>query len=218
MEITWYGLSCFRIREGGTTIVCDPYHKSVGAQLPKLKADIVTVSHDQPAHNDAVRVGGEPKILTGPGEYEIQNVFITGLHSHHRKQNGSVCERNIAFFFEFDGFCIGHLGDMGEIPKKSDIDERQIGEIDILMVPVGGGDTLDSTRAAEMVGMLEPKLLLPMHYQQPNLSAKWIEDLEPVDKFVKELGVTMPETQKTLKITKSALPEETQVVLLDAAL
>jgi L-ascorbate metabolism protein UlaG (beta-lactamase superfamily) len=79
MDITWYGLSCFRIREGGVTVVCDPYDKSVGPALAKVRADIVTVSHDRAGHNAVERVTGEPKVLTGPGEYEVKNVFITGV-------------------------------------------------------------------------------------------------------------------------------------------
>jgi L-ascorbate metabolism protein UlaG (beta-lactamase superfamily) len=214
MDITWYGLSCFRIRESGITLVCDPYDKAVGLTLPKLRADIVTVSHDRPGHNAADRVTGDPKVLRGPGEYEVKNVFVTGLATYHRKHKSELAERNVAFFFEFGDLTVGHLGDIGEVPSQSEIEELNIGEVDVLLVPVGGGDTLDPTRAVEIVGMFEPKLVVPMHYQQAGLSPSITERLEPVDKFLKELGVAIPDPAEMVKISKSGLPEETQVVIL----
>ena len=147
MEITWYGLSCFRIREGGITVLCDPYDKTIGLNLPKVRADIVTVSHERPGHSAVDRVQGEPKIIAGPGEYEVKNVFVTGLATYHRKQTGKPLERNVAYFFEFGDLTIGHLGDIGEVPSQSEIEELNVGDIDVLLVPVGGGDTLDPARA-----------------------------------------------------------------------
>jgi L-ascorbate metabolism protein UlaG (beta-lactamase superfamily) len=214
MDISWYGLSCFRIRESGVTVVCDPYDKAVGLTLPKLRADIVSVSHDRPGHNAAQRVNGEPKVLSGPGEYEVKNVFMTGLATYHRKTKGELAERNVAFFFEFGDLTVGHLGDIGEVPAQSEIEEMNIGEVDVLMVPVGGGQTLDPTRAVEIVGMFEPRLVIPMHYRHAGLDADLGDRLEPVEKFLKELGVAVPDPIDTLKLSKSSLPEETQVVLL----
>lgn len=214
MDITWYGLSCFRIREAGATIICDPYDRTVGLQLPKVRADILTISHDRPGHNSADRVGGEPKVLRGPGEYELRNVFITGAATYHRRRKDVAPERNVMFFFEFGDLTVGHLGDLGEVPTQSEIEELNLGEVDVLIVPVGGGDTLDPTRAVDVIGLFEPRLVIPMHYQQPELSALWASSLEPVDKFLRELGVSAPEPQEILKITKSSLPEETQVALL----
>lgn len=214
MDITWYGLSCFRIREGGVTVICDPYDRSVGPVLPKMRADIVTVSHDRPGHNAVDRVLGEPKVLTGPGEYEVKNVFITGLTTYHRRSDKHPLERNVAFFFEFGDLTVGHLGDIGEVPAQSEIEELNIGEVDVLMVPVGGGETLDPARAVELVGLLEPRLVIPMHYRHPGLNESLLRTLEEVDKFLKEFGAASIEPIETLKLTKSALPEETQIVLL----
>jgi L-ascorbate metabolism protein UlaG (beta-lactamase superfamily) len=214
MDITWYGLSCFRIREGGVTVICDPYDRSVGLQLPKLRADIVTVSHERPGHSSAERIAGEPKVLRGPGEYEVKNVFITGANTYHRRHKELPPERNVIFFFEFDDFTVGHLGDLGEVPAQSEIEELNVGEVDILMVPVGGGEILDPTRAVEIIGMFEPKLVVPMHYHQPQLSTSWAQSLEPVEKFLRELGTSAPEPQEMVRLTKSGLPEETQVALL----
>ena len=218
MDISWYGLSCFRIREGGITIVCDPYDKSIGGQLQKLRADIVTVSHDQPAHNGADRITGEPKVLRGPGEYEVRNVFVTGATSYHRRNDGQPQERNVIFFFDFGDISVGHLGDLGEVPSQSEIEELNLGEVDILMVPVGGGATLDPTRAVEVIGLFEPKLVLPMHYRQSELNLPWLAELEPVDSFLRELGLSAPEPQDMLRISKSSLPEEPQVILFNPIL
>ena len=214
MDITWYGLSCFRIREGGITVICDPYDKSIGLTLPKVRADIVTVSHLRPGHSAADRVSGDPKTLSGPGEYEVKNVFVTGLATFHRKQKGELPERNVAYFFEFGDLTVGHLGDIGEVPTQSEIEELNIGEVDVLLVPVGGGQTLDPTRAVEIIGMFEPRLVIPMHYRHPGLLDDFALGLEPVEKFLKELGAATPEPVEMLKVSKSSLPEETQVVLL----
>ena len=212
MEITWYGLSSFRLREGGVTVVCDPFDKSIGLQMPRIRADIVTISHDRPGHNAIDRLTGEPKVLSGPGEYEVKNVFVTGLVTYHKNGGAEKPERNVAYFFDFDGLVVGHLGDLGKVPTQTQVEE--VGDIDILLVPVGGGEVLDASKAAEVIGLLEPRILIPMHYQHPGLNPKTFADLDPVDKFLKELGITDPTQTDTLKITKSALSEETQVMLL----
>jgi len=214
MEITWYGLSCFRLREGGSVVLCDPYDKSVGLTLPKVRADIVTISHQQPGHNGAGRVTGELKTIAGPGEYEIKNVFITGATTYHRKGAANANERNVIYFFDFGEFTVGHLGDLGELPTQSEIEELKIGTVDVLMVPVGGGSTIDPTRAVEVISLFEPKIVIPMHYNQTGLTDELNGNLEPVEKFLKEFGAAVPEPQDIFKASRSSLPEETQVVLL----
>jgi L-ascorbate metabolism protein UlaG (beta-lactamase superfamily) len=214
VDITWYGHSCFRIREGGVTVICDPYDKkATGLSLPRVKADIVTISHDQPGHNHAEAVGGEPKVLRGPGEYEIKNVVITAMTTYHKADGGALPERNVAFFFDFDGFTVGHLGDLGQIPQQRQVED--LGEVDVLLVPVSGRNTLDAARITEVISLLEPKIVVPMHYQHPGLTRELAESLEPVDKLLKELGISEPQTESMLKLTKSSLPEETQVILLE---
>ncbi len=214
MDITWYGLSCFRIREGGVTIVCDPYDKALGLTLPKIRADVVTISHDRPGHNAAERVTGEYKVLSGPGEYEVRNVFVTGLTTYHRRSGKNIAERNVAFFFDFGDLTVGHMGDIGEVPAQSEIEELNIGEVDVLMVPVGGGATLDPARAVELVGLLEPRIVIPMHYRHDGLTGLFADQLEGVEKFLKEFGAPALDPIETLKISKTGLPEETQVILL----
>jgi len=214
MDINWYGLSCLRIREGGTTILCDPFDKAIGLTLPKVRADIVTISHDQAGHNAGERVLGEPKIISGPGEYETRNIFITGATTYHRKGSPNANERNVIFFFDFGGLVVGHLGDLGEVLSQSAVDDMKLGDVDILFVPVGGGSTLDATHAVEVISVFEPKIVIPIHYQHPGLNTSLAEQLDPVDKFLKEFGAGIPEARETFKVSKSSLPEETEVVLL----
>ena len=172
------------------------------------------MSHERPGHSAADRVTGDAKVLNGPGEYEIKNVFVSGLATYHRKKKGVELERTIAYFFEFGDLTIGHMGDIGEAPLQSEIEALNVGEVDVLLLPVGGGDTLDPARAVEVVGMLEPRLVIPMHYQHPGLAPALAQSLEPVEKFLKEFGVSAPEPQEMIKISKSSLPEETQIALL----
>lgn len=215
MDISWYGLSCFRIREGSVTVVCDPFDKSIGLTLPKMRADLITVSHDRPGHSAVDRVQGDAKVLRGPGEFEVRNIFVSGLATYHRKRKDAGVERTIAYFFEFGDLTVGHLGDIGEVPQQSEIEALNIGEVNVLFVPVGGGDTLDPARAVEVIGLLEPRIVIPMHYQHEGLAPDLFDRLEPVERFLKEFGVTAPERVDTFKLSKTSLPEETQVVLLN---
>ncbi|MEZ4859901.1 MAG: MBL fold metallo-hydrolase [Caldilineaceae bacterium] len=214
MDITWYGLSCFRIREGGVTVICDPYDKSIGLSLPKTRADIVTISHDQPGHNAVDRLNNDALVLSGPGEYEVSNIFITGATTYHHKNSPNAKERNVIFFFDFGDLVVGHLGDLGEVPTQSDVEALNIGELDVLFVPVGGGAILDATHAVEVISVFEPKIVIPMHYQHAGLAPALAQQLEPVEKFFKEFGAGAPEAQDMLKVSKSSLPEETQLILL----
>ncbi len=215
MEITWYGHACFRLREKQVTIMTDPYDKSIGYTLPRVRADIVTVSHDMPGHNFVQGVKGEPRVLNGPGEYEIAGVFVTGISTlHHRPKTDKggqpvLPEHNTIFVYEFDKLTVCHLGDLGEVPSQAQVESMS--KVDILLIPVGGGATLDAARAAEVISLLEPSIVIPMHYQTPYTHLA----LDPVDKFLKEMGLPVPPVQDLLKISASELPEETQVVVLD---
>ena len=205
MEITWYGLSCFRLSERKhATIVTDPYNGKLGLPQLKLKSDVVTISHDAQGHNYATAVTGKTHSLTGPGEYEIGNVFITSIVT----DNSEEVKRNVVFMFDFDGVTVAHLGDMSAVPKQTQIEALE--QVNILLVPVGGGNSLNAAQASELVSMLEPNIVIPMHYKLPGPKL----DLEGVDRFLKEMGVTEPTEETTLKISKGNLPEETETVIL----
>lgn len=209
MEIDWFGQSCFRIREGAVTVVTDPYDKSIGYVLPRLRADIVTVSHDAPGHANAAQVKGDPKVLTRPGEYEIKGVFITGIQSWRGPgARGEAKEENTIFVFEFGDLTVCHLGDLSRVLTQAQVESMP--NIDILMVPVGGGGALDADKAAEVISQLEPRIVIPMHYLTPYVNLP----LDPLGKFLKEMGVADQPTLDSLRVTRSQLPEETQVVVL----
>lgn len=209
MDIDWFGQSCFRIREGAVTVVTDPYDKSIGYTLPRLRADIVTVSHDAPGHANAAAVKGDPKVLTRPGEYEIKGVFITGIQSWRGPgARGEAKEENTIFVFEFGDLTVCHLGDLSRVLTQAQVESMP--GIDILMVPVGGGSALDADKAAEVISQLEPRIVIPMHYLTPYVNLP----LDPLGKFLKEMGVADQPPLDSLRVTRSQLPEETQVVVL----
>lgn len=206
MEITWYGMSCFRITERKhATIVTDPYSTDLGLGELKLKADVVTTSHDAPGHNHLAAVSGMEHILDGPGEYEIGSVFITGIPTPSK--NGKF--NNVIYVFDYNGLTVAHLGDIGEVPSQKQIEDLEL--VNVLLVPVGGGSSLNAARAAELVSMIEPNIVIPMHYQIPGLKTK----LDPLDKFLKEMGATDAREEAGFKATSvDGLPEETTVIIL----
>ena len=208
MDINWYGFSCFRLRERGVTAICDPLNrKATGIQLPRIRADIVTISSGSSALAEGTDgVSGEPKILRGPGDYEVKQVLVTGLPT---SQNGT---RNVAFFLDFAGLTVGHLGELGQVPASAGGEE--LGDIDVLLAPVSGPHVPDVSRIAEVISQLDPRIVVPMQYSDEGIRSEQSESIEPVDRFLKELGISDPEVTDTLKLTKSGLPEETQVVLL----
>lgn len=217
MDITWHGYSCFRMAErGALTVVTDPYDKSVGDDLGKLKADVITISRDAPAHNNANAVvgaqRGDIKRIVGPGEYEIGGVFVTGVAMKPR-QNAAEGARATAYAFRFDGLNVAHLGGLAFVPTQAQIDALET--VDVLLVPVGGGaNGLTAAQASEVISLIEPSIVVPMHYRAEGLNPK--EPLDTVAKFLKEMGLSDVKPQESLKVNRSQLPENTQVVLLDA--
>jgi L-ascorbate metabolism protein UlaG (beta-lactamase superfamily) len=209
MEIFWYGLSCFRLSERGlASIVTDPYdHQVTGYEPLKLKADIVTVSHDAPGHNNVNAVKGKTHVLTGPGEFEIGGVFITAVQTNGIKR-ASDEPRNTLYVFDYNGLAVAHLGDLRRVPSQTEVEA--LGNVHIALVPVGGGGGLSATRAVEVISLLEPGIVIPMHYNIPGGNLK----LNPVSKFLKEMGIAHIEPQPSLKISPGGIPDETRVVLL----
>jgi L-ascorbate metabolism protein UlaG (beta-lactamase superfamily) len=209
MDITWYGHSCFRLSERGVVIVTDPPSDELGYSRPRIRADVVTISHDHPGHNNRIGFRGGPHFFDGPGEYEVKGVFITGIIAYHDSRRGAVRGRNVIFVFDFDGLTVCHLGDLGHVPTQSQVEA--LGDVDVLLIPVGGVHTVDASKATEVISLIEPRLVIPMHYKTRLGTAK----LQTVDKFFKEMGLDPLAAQPELSISKSSLPEETQVVLLD---
>ena len=191
-------------------VVTDPFDKSVGYTVPKLRADFVTISHDAPGHANAAAVKGEPKVLTRPGEYEIKGVFVTGIQTWRGPTaNGDAKEENTVFVFEFGDLTVCHLGDLSKVLTQAQVESMP--DVDVLLAPVGGGSALDADKAAQVIAQLEPHIVVPMHYLTPYTTLK----LDPLPKFLKEMGVTEHEPQESLRVVRSQLPEQTQVVVLE---
>ena len=217
MEITWYGHSCFRLTERNyATVVTDPFdHKTIGYDPLKLRSDIVTVSHDAPGHNNTDAVKGTSHVIDGAGEFEIGGVFITGVQTDGggsgkkkaRDRDESV--RNTVYVFDYDGITVAHLGDLKQTLTQAEIES--LGTINVALVPVGGGGGLNAAKAAEVISLIEPNLVIPMHYATPAVNVS----LDSLNKFIKEMGLSKPENQTSLKVTRSGLPNETRVMVLD---
>lgn len=211
MEITWYGHSCFRLMERGfASVVTDPFDSKVTGYGPlKLKADIVTVSHEAPGHDFVSVVKGKSHVLTGPGEYEIGGVFITGVRTNGVGKRATDEPLNTLYVFDYDGVTVAHLGDLRRVPSQTEIEA--LGNVHVALVPVGGGGGLNAAKAVEVISLLEPGFVIPMHFGTPDTLVK----LTPVTKFLKEMGLGEIEPQPSLKITRSNVPDETRVVVLD---
>lgn len=210
MDIDWLGHSCFRLREGGVTIITDPYDKSIGYVMPRVRADIITVSHDAPGHAAAPAIKGDARVLSKPGEYEVKGVFITGIQTWRAaRAGGEAKEENTVFVFEFGGLTVCHLGDLARPLTQAQVEAMP--DIDVLLVPVGGGSALDADKAAEVISLIEPRIVIPMHYETPYVNLP----LDPLSKFLKEMGAAEHAPQESLRVTRTELPEETQVVILE---
>lgn len=211
MEITWYGHSCFRLVERGlASVVTDPFDsEAVGYEPLKLKADIVTISHDAPGHNFASAVRGASHTINGPGEFEIGGVFITGVQTDGTGKKAAEKPRNTLYVFDYMGINVAHLGDLRSVPTQAEIEA--LGTVHVALVPVGGGEGLNAAKAAEIVSLLEPNIVVPMHYRTPAVKV----ELDRLDKFLKEMGLHEAESAPLLKVSKSSLPDETKVVVLN---
>lgn len=212
MIITWQGHSCFKLQDkvgtDGITLVTDPYGKECGLKMPSFEADIITVSHDHADHNNVSALRGTPFIIDCPGEYDIKDVLIEGIDSFHDEKNGDERGHNTIYRIEIDDISITHLGDLGSALTDAQIEK--LAGTDILLIPVGGKYTLDAKKAVEVISQIEPRIIIPMHYKTEGLAY----DLDPLDKFVKEIGLT-PTYEEKLKISKKDLPqEEMELVVL----
>jgi L-ascorbate metabolism protein UlaG (beta-lactamase superfamily) len=207
LEIIFLGHSAFRLRGREVTVVTDPYPPAASFAMGKVAADVVTVSHRSPNHSFTEGVGNDPRVVNGPGEYEIADVLIHGVATATEPRNGAL---NTAYVLRFDDLIVCHLGDVRE--KLSDKQVEEIGSIDVLLVPVGGGRALTPARAAEVVHQLGPTIVIPMHYR---LTGGPVPELDPVDLFCREMGSKEWTQEPKLTVTRSSLPAETRLVVLE---
>ncbi len=220
MDITWLGHSSVRIRGTQITLVTDPFDESVGMQIPKTRADIVTISHDHPHHAYSEGVDGSPRIIRGPGDYEIANFYITGIgtprnpkrpqEDEENEPNPDLDDRqiNTVYTFRTEGISICHLGDLGrELTSRQ---SEGLNQTDVVIAPVGGNCTLGPEKIAQLVNVIGPRIVIPVHYQTEGINT----ELDTVDKFLSEIGVSEVSTQPRLSVTATNLPREMSVVIL----
>jgi len=208
LDVTWLGHGCFRLRGRSAAVVTDPYPPALGLKLQRLDADLVTISHEHANHNYAQAVR-EAYEIRGPGEYEVAGVSVIGLPTYHDAEKGAKHGRNTVYLFEIDDLRVCHLGDLGH--KLDDVEAETVSSPDVLLVPVGGRTAMNAALAAEVVRQLEPRFVVPMHYAIPGLKL----ELDPVDRFLKEMGLTASEPQAKLSVQKSSGEYDTKVVVLE---
>jgi L-ascorbate metabolism protein UlaG (beta-lactamase superfamily) len=208
-EIKWFGHACFRLRSRDATILTDPVPRSFGYKVDKQKVDIVTISHDHPGHNNVDLASGEPKLVNGPGEYEMNDVFITGIATWHDEQKGAEHGRNTAYLFDLEDLVVCHLGDLGHTLTEAQVESMS--SADVVIIPVGGGTALDATKAVEVIGQLEPKIVIPMQYQTPSGDSQ----RDPLERFLKEMGITDVTPRDKLTVRGNDLGDSLEVVVLE---
>jgi L-ascorbate metabolism protein UlaG (beta-lactamase superfamily) len=208
LDVTWLGHGCFRLRGRGAAAVTDPYPPTIGLKLSRLDADLVTVSHEHANHN-YTQVVREAYEIHGPGEYEVAGISVIGVPTYHDAEKGAKRGRNTVYLIEIDDVRICHLGDLGH--RLEDSEAEAISSPDVLLVPVGGRNAINAAQAAEVVRQLEPRYVVPMHYAIPGLKL----ELDSIDRFLKEMGVTASEPQPKLSVQASSGEYETKVVLLE---
>lgn len=218
MDIIPLGLSSFKFKGKSASLVTDPFDSEmVGLKFPKhTSAHIITISHGHKDHNNPHLVEAEDDtkiVFTGPGEYEVRGVEITGILTYHDDKNGSERGKNTLYRIDIDGISIVHAGDLGHTLSEEQVES--LDNIDILLIPVGGVFTVDAATAMKVITQLEPKIVIPMHYRTPGLNPKIFGELAPVTQFLKEIGQEGVTPVPKLKVTKDSLPLETQVVILE---
>lgn len=216
MEVTYLGHSCFRIKGKKNIIVTDPYEDYVGFEMPRVSADIVTVSHHHQDHNNISAVKGttkrkEPFIVDGPGEYEISGISIFGIASFHDSSRGTKRGENTIYLITIDNLRLAHLGDLGH--KLTEAELEELNGVDILFIPIGGTYTIDDNEAIEVIGQIEPQIIIPMHFKTPDMKPDFGIEIT-VDDFLKAIGEETNKAKDKLVISKDKLPEEREIVVL----
>ena len=212
MVITYYGISCFKIQSGEVVLAIDPFGKESGLTSPRFQSDVALSTHDHSNHNYLESLANKTEAdvfkITGPGEYEMHGIQVRGVPSFHDAKNGAQKGKNTVYIIEWENLRIVHLGDYGEEKLRDDLHEA-IGTPDVLLIPVGGEDTIDSEAAAKLINAIEPRIIIPMHYKIPG----WKTKGDGVEVFLKEMGEKItPEERLTIK--KKDVPADSQKLVV----
>lgn len=210
MKIKWFGHSCFLIEgEDGTKVITDPFDESIGYPIPQDKPDVVTVSHSHFDHNAVDLLQGNPEVVKDVGETEVKGIIFKGIKSFHDKSKGAQRGTNTIFVFAIDGVRFCHLGDLGHLLTGDQ--QKEIGEVDVLFIPVGGTFTIDAREAQEVSRQLNPRLIIPMHYRTEACNI----GISSSDEFLK--GFAKVEKKAQWQGNKESLPAEQTVLVLEYA-
>lgn len=206
LQIRWHGHSCFQITND-KTIITDPHDgKSIGIPTPPVQGDIVLVSHDHFDHNSVKTVEkDQTKVITDGRKRTIDDMTIKGYGTFHDEHHGEKRGQNIIFKFTIDNVTFLHLGDLGHILDDETV--QQIGEIDVLFIPVGGTYTLDAENAWKVVEKIKPNIVIPMHYKIEGLSLP----IAPVDDFLDIAKYHILRVGNEIDIEKDEFPEEPEI-------
>lgn len=217
-DVQFLGHACFRLRGRDGIVLCDPFSRAIGIDLGRPTAHIVTVSHNHPDHNNVAQVKPMREklfVIDSPGEYEVSGVLITGVRTYHDKAKGAELGTNTVFVIHLDEVAFCHLGDLGHELSQAQLEA--IGNVDVLFVPVGGGETIGPAEAINVISQIEPRVVIPMHYATAQLS--FDQPLGSLERFTHEMGLKDVVAEEKLSLTASSLPpesEETRVVILRA--
>jgi L-ascorbate metabolism protein UlaG (beta-lactamase superfamily) len=210
MKLKWLGHSCFLITSSaGVRILTDPFDSTVGYKVPEVQADIVTTSHDHFDHNFVEAVQGDYYHIKASGQHRVYGIEITGVDTLHDDAGGSKRGSNVVFTFLVDGMKICHLGDLGHLLTDEQI--KQIGEVDILLIPVGGTYTIDSLEAAKLVDLMNPRLVVPMHYKTPVMNFP----IDGAEKFLARVDHVHSPGSQELELDSASFHPPAKVVVLD---
>ncbi|HEX7506721.1 MAG TPA: MBL fold metallo-hydrolase [Polyangia bacterium] len=220
--LTWYGQSCFLLESAsGARIVMDPIPTNIGYLPPAdLHADAVTISHEHPDHNNVALLQGKPRILRGLTadkkgwmkiDERVKDITVRSVGVYHDTKRGADTGLSTVFIFETGGVCIAHLGDLGH--PLTDQQISAIGSVDVVLVPVGGGTTVDAQEATHVVDQIRPRLIvIPMHFKTDAVN---IKELAPVDAFVAGRTHVRREKSNRIGVTGLRYKPSAEVVVLD---
>ena len=207
VDITWLGHACFRLRSDDVVVLTDPFPLSLGLRPDTRPATVVTVSNSHPNHSNSEEVTGDPRVFSAPGEYEYRGISVRGVMTPQLPETPWE-QRSVAYAIEIDRVNICHLGDISAPLSPVQIDE--LSPVDVLLVPSGGGCTLEIDQVLRVLQDLDPKIVIPMHYNIPGVDVP----LQDVDVFLRRMGLSEVQAQPRLSVTASNLPEDMRVVVL----
>jgi len=218
MNINWYGQTCFRVttqkrKNGPSNVLFDPFiEKGTGLRSPKIDAEIIMVSNPEKEISMGSNKKESPFLISEPGEYDVREAYIKGIQAYTKNKipkTDDGYERTVIYTMEAEDMKVCHLGRIGQKELTPDQLER-IGEVDILLIPVGGGESLEAAEASKIMSQIEPKVIIPMYYNFPKLKVK-LDDLKG---FLKVLGIKSVETLPKLSIKKKDLPEDDEAKIV----